>query len=75
VNVAKKPFLNPKIEDLDVGDIVRLNSATLRMTVDKIAPANESGAIECVWFDDSDTLQTAAFHPSQLVIVNKVDEV
>jgi uncharacterized protein YodC (DUF2158 family) len=72
--MATKHFLNPKVGDFGVGDIVRLNSATLRMTVDKIAPANESGAIECVWFDDSDTLRTAAFHPSQLVIVTKVDE-
>jgi uncharacterized protein YodC (DUF2158 family) len=70
--MATKHFVNPKISDLSVGDIVRLNSATLRMTVDKIDQENESGAIECVWFDGSDTLQTAAFHPSQIVIVNKV---
>jgi uncharacterized protein YodC (DUF2158 family) len=69
--MATKNYLNPKLEDLDVGDIVRLNSATLRMTVDKIDEANESGAIECIWFDDSDTLQSALFHPAQLVIVNK----
>jgi uncharacterized protein YodC (DUF2158 family) len=72
--MATKHYLNPKIGDFAVGDIVRLNSATLRMTVDKIDEANEAGAVECVWFDDSDTLQTAAFHPSQLVIVNKVAE-
>jgi uncharacterized protein YodC (DUF2158 family) len=72
--MAMKPILHPKISDISVGDVVRLNSSTLRMTVDKIAPENEAGAIECVWFDDSDTLQAAAFHPSQLVIVNKVAE-
>jgi uncharacterized protein YodC (DUF2158 family) len=69
--MATKNYLNPKIEDFTVGDVVRLNCATVRMTVDKIDPENESGAIECVWFDDSDTLQAAFFHPAQLVIVNK----
>lgn len=70
--MAGKSALNPKTEDFSVGDIVRLNSSTLRMTVDKIDPENAAGAIECVWFDDADSLQAAPFHPAQLVIVNKV---
>jgi uncharacterized protein YodC (DUF2158 family) len=70
--MAGKSTLNPSVGDFGVGDIVRLNSSTLRMTVDKIDPENASGAIECIWFDDADSLQSAAFHARQLVIVNKV---
>lgn len=50
--MATKHLINPTVDDFGVGDIVRLNSATLRMTVDKIDLENEAGAIECVWFDD-----------------------
>jgi uncharacterized protein YodC (DUF2158 family) len=59
------------LSDFQVGYIVRLNSSTLRMTVDKIDEDNPGGAIECVWFDETDTLQFAPFHPQQLVIVAK----
>ncbi|CAN2532557.1 hypothetical+protein [Methylocapsa aurea] len=69
--MAKQAALGSSLEDFNVGDIVRLNCSTLRMTVDKIDPDNAAGAIECIWFDDSDTLNGAPFYPSQLVIVNK----
>jgi uncharacterized protein YodC (DUF2158 family) len=54
-------------EDFDVGDVVRLNSSSTRMTVDKIDPDNDEGATFCVWMNDARDLQQAAFHPQQLV--------
>jgi uncharacterized protein YodC (DUF2158 family) len=70
--MAKQSTTSAELDDFGIGDIVRLNCSTLRLSVDKIDPENASGAIECIWFDDSDTLQSAAFHPQQLVIVVKV---
>lgn len=70
--MAKQQTASLELEDFSVGDIVRLNCSTLRLTVDKIDPDNAAGAIECIWFDDSDTLQSAMFHPEQLVIIVKV---
>jgi len=70
--MAKQTTAVAELEDFSIGDIVRLNCSTLRLSVDKIDADNPAGAIECIWFDDSDTLQSAAFHPQQLVIVVKV---
>lgn len=63
------------LKDFGVGDVVRLNSSTTRMTVDCIAPDNEFGAVECVWFDGDGALQTGAFHPEQLIIIKKAADV
>ncbi len=60
-----------ELKDFGVGDVVRLNCSATRMTVDAISPDNELGAVECVWFNDAGILQTAPFHPEQLVIVKK----
>ncbi len=57
------------IKDFAVGAVVRLNSYSIKMTVDKIDEENEEGAVICVWFDDSRQLQGASFHPAQLIIV------
>lgn len=70
--MAKQTTTSAELDDFSIGDIVRLNCSTLRMTVDKIDPENAAGAVECIWFDDSDTLQSAMFHPQQLVSVVKV---
>ena len=56
-----------KPEDFGVGDVVRLNSYADRMTVDKIDEANPEGAISCIWFSAECILQSAPFHPEQLI--------
>ena len=56
-------------EDFSVGDIVKLNSYAIKMTVDKIDADNPEGAIACIWFDDARQLQGATFHAAQLIIV------
>ncbi len=56
-----------KPEDFGVGDVVRLNSYADRMTVDKIDEANPEGAISCIWFSAEGILQSAPFHPEQLI--------
>lgn len=61
-------------ESFDVGDVVRLNCSSTKMSVDKIEPENADGAIECIWFDDADVLQSARFHPEQLVRVKKAGD-
>lgn len=58
------------IEDFDIGDIVRLNCSSTRMTVDKVEAENEEGAISCIWMDEGKNLQQASFHPAQLINVS-----
>jgi uncharacterized protein YodC (DUF2158 family) len=57
-----------------VGDVVRLNSSSTRMTVDKIDRENEEGEVVCIWFDDGKDLKSAAFHIHQLVLVRAAQE-
>jgi uncharacterized protein YodC (DUF2158 family) len=54
-----------------VGDIVRLNSAITKMTVDRIDERGDDGKIKCIWFAADGDLKEATFHEQQLVLVQK----
>jgi len=54
-------------DDFEIGDVVRLNTALTRMTVDKIDPENLEGAVSCIWFGPDGELKRADFHPPQLI--------
>lgn len=55
----------------EVGDIVRLNSAITRMTVDKIEERCDDGKIKCIWFGADGELKEAPFHEQQLTLIKK----
>lgn len=57
------------IEDFEIGDVVRLNCSAMRMTVDRIDPDNETGAVVCIWISDDHDLRSPNFHPEQLIVV------
>ena len=59
------------MDDFEIGDVVRLNCSTIRMTVDKIDEENPEGAIVCIWFGDDAELRSAFFHRAQLINLRK----
>jgi uncharacterized protein YodC (DUF2158 family) len=52
---------------LGVGDVVRLNSDAVRMTVQRVA----DGKIVCRWHDDAAVLFEDDFDPRELTLVRK----
>lgn len=57
------------IEDLGVGDVVRLNSGPLRMTVDRV----DDGKVVVVYDDTREGITETAFDPRMLTFVCKAD--
>lgn len=53
-----------------VGDVVRLNSGPLRMTVRRVAQQE----ITCRWHDETDDLLEDSFSIAELTIVRKSDQ-
>jgi uncharacterized protein YodC (DUF2158 family) len=53
------------MEEFEIGDVVRLNSDTVRMTVSKV----ESGRVTAEWHDASDALIESDFGARQLTLV------
>jgi uncharacterized protein YodC (DUF2158 family) len=52
---------------LSIGDVVRLNSDAVRMTVGSIA----NGRVVCRWHDDERDLLSEDFDPRELTLVPK----
>jgi len=50
-----------------IGDIVRLNSDRVHMTVHTV----DGAKLVCRWHDDADDLLSDEFHPRELTIVRK----
>lgn len=55
---------------LEPGDVVRLNSGPVRMTVREASP----GKIVCLWHDREDQLVEAEFKGAELTLVRGVEK-
>lgn len=58
-------------EEIEIGDVVRLNSSATRMTVHALG---EEGEVVCRWLDDALDLKEAEFWPGELVRLPKPKE-
>ena len=54
---------------IEVGDTVRLACETLRMMVNAVD--DKTGAVACIWHDETLDLREADIAPENLVIVKK----
>lgn len=55
--------------DFKVGDIVKLNSSDILMTIKSI----DNDILTCRWFDKNDTLQSAIFNKTEIYLVNGLE--
>ena len=59
---------NPEV-GFDTGDIVKLNSSDILMTINGI----DNDMLTCRWFDKNDTLQSSIFNILEISLVDKVE--
>ena len=59
--------------EFNVGNVVRVEGQSTRMTVDAVGEAafGMEGKIYCIWFDSLDQLQRAILNNDILVFVSK----
>jgi uncharacterized protein YodC (DUF2158 family) len=60
-----------KANEISVGDVVKLNGSSTKMTVQSIDVATSE--VDARWFNDADDLLVGTFEPSELVVVKKAD--
>jgi len=52
----------------DIGDIVKLNSSDVLMTIKNI----DNDMLECRWFDKNNNIQNEKFNTLEIILVNKI---
>jgi uncharacterized protein YodC (DUF2158 family) len=57
------------MHEFKIGDVVKLKSADLPMTITNLADDNYKENVECVWFDVENKLQIGYFKKETLEVV------
>jgi uncharacterized protein YodC (DUF2158 family) len=61
---------NNKEIEFNIGDVVKLNSSDVLMTVKNI----DNDILECRWFDKNNNIQNEIFNIKEVTLANKIED-